>query len=146
LDFTNRTGLLGFLLALSALSAPAATASAMSRTEMPRTDPSASIEARLSRITLALRERERLLGDVHGPASEALISYGFANGSRGGGFANTRYGGAAVGPGGGGFANGHPYYGGGARGFVNGGGGFVNGSYGGGFVNAPVRGGVFRNW
>lgn len=145
MDFTNRTGLLGFLLALSALSAPAAAAAAMPGSTA---DPSTSIEARLSRITAALREREvLLLGDGHGPASKALISYGFANGSRGGGFANTRYGGAASGPGGGGFVNGHPYYGGGARGFVNGGGGFVNGSYGGsGLVNAPVRGGVFRNW
>lgn len=142
MDFSTRIGLLGFLLALSALSAPTSAA-----TRPASVLPPASIEARLSRITAALRERERLSGDAQSPGSGTLISYGFANGSRGGGFANTRYGGAASGPGGGGFVNGHPYYGGGARGFVNGGGGFVNGRYGGGgFVNGPARGGVFRNW
>ncbi len=139
MDFTTRTGLLGFLLALAALNVPPASAAA---------SPAASIESRLSRIAAAIRERESSLPASARSGPGALLAYGFVNGRGPGGWANTRYGGAAAGPYGGAFGNAHPYYGGGGLGFVNGGGGFVNARPGGGaFANAPYRGGgAFRNW
>lgn len=169
MNITTRTGLLGFLLALSAFAAtaagspPPATAHFDARFDAP-SSASGPIEARLRRISAAFRDQQP--GDGDGPSAAGiaigagqrdgnLLVAGFANGGGGGGFANGRYGGAAVGPGGGGFANGHAYYGGASRGFVNGGGGFVNGSSGGGgfvnaanagFVNGAYRGGAFRNW
>ncbi|MFN5119452.1 MAG: GrrA/OscA1 family cyclophane-containing rSAM-modified RiPP [Cyanobacteriota bacterium] len=133
MSITSRTSLLGFLLALSALGAPSAQATS---SPLPATLASGqsqpSIEARLRRITAALREQEgqRQPGDQE----SMLISAGFVNG-RGGGWVNT--------PHYGGFSN-HPYYGTGH--FVNGGGGFVNARPGGGFVNARPGGVGFRNW
>jgi rSAM-associated Gly-rich repeat protein len=130
MTITSRAGMLGVLISLTALAVPAAAA-----TGTASTAASPSIEARLSRIATALRD---LHGGLDGPAlADQQLAAGFVNG---------RYGGAVRGPAGGGFVNGHPYYGGASRGFVNGGGGFVNGGYGGGFVNAVPRGGVFRNW
>jgi rSAM-associated Gly-rich repeat protein len=142
MHITTRTGLLGFLLALSALGAApvgATTYRAAAPTEQPEGAGSSSIEHRLSRIAAAIRAREAHLTADQKPGDDLQVAYGFVNRvGRPGGFLNAPYRGA--------FRNAHPYYG-GARGFVNGGGGFVNGRYGGGgFVNAPYRGGVFRNW
>ena len=136
MTITSRAGMLGILLSLSVLAVPPVGATGTASPQVPGT-----VEARLSRIALALQER--LAGAEGAAPGDQLIAAGFANG---------RYGAAVRGPGGGGFVNGHPYYGGGSRGFVNGGGGFVNGGFvngnygGGGFVNAVPRGGVFRNW
>jgi rSAM-associated Gly-rich repeat protein len=141
MPITTRTGLLGFLLALSTLGAApveAATQVAAATAEHPEGAGSASIEQRLSRIAAAIRAREVGLTEDQKPGDDLQVAYGFVNRvGRPGGFLNGPYRGA--------FRNAHPYYG-GARGFVNGGGGFVNGGYRGGFVNAPYRGGVFRNW
>ncbi len=141
MPITTRTGLLGFLLALSALGAApvgAATSVASAAADHPEGTGSPSIEQRLSRIAAAIRAREAHLTEDQKPGDDLQLAYGFVNRVGPGGFLNGPYRGA--------FRNVHPYYG-GARGFVNGGGGFVNGRYGGGsFVNAPYRGGVFRNW
>jgi rSAM-associated Gly-rich repeat protein len=133
LNITTRTGLLGFLLVLSALSVPVANAT----TNQPTSKASPSIEGRLNRIAVAIRQRETQLQDTQQPISEMFMVRGFADGGRGGAFAN----------GGGGFANAHPTYGGGGA-FANGGGGagFANGAYGGaGFVNGAYGGGGFVN-
>ncbi|MEI6830313.1 MAG: GrrA/OscA1 family cyclophane-containing rSAM-modified RiPP [Synechococcaceae cyanobacterium ELA445] len=134
MTFSSRTALLGFLLALSALAAQPAGATAVATTTSPL---AASIEGRMGRIAAAFRERQGLTAPQQGGGEGTLLSYGFANRVGGGGFVNGARGG---------FGNVHPYYGGGGVGFVNGGGGFVNARNGGGFVNGPVRGGVFRNW
>ena len=131
MSITSRAALLGFSLALAALTAPAAGQAAVQPTSA-----TGSIEQRLQRITAAIRDQ----GDgsvVDGSsAGDQRLAYGFANAGRGG-FANAARGG---------FVNGHPYYGGGG-GFRNGGGGFVNARGGGGFVNGgAMRGGAFRNW
>jgi rSAM-associated Gly-rich repeat protein len=130
MTITSRAGMLGILLSLSVLAVLPAGATGSARPPAPGT-----VEARLNRIALALQERQGA-DDGVAPVGQQIAA----------GFVNGRYGGAVRGPGGGSFVNGHPYYGGGSRGFVNGGGGFVNGGYGGGFVNAVPRGGVFRNW
>jgi rSAM-associated Gly-rich repeat protein len=143
MDITTRTGLLGFLLALSALgTAPAGASTGFTpAAEEPSTAAeSPSIEHRLSRIAAALRAREAHLTEDQKPGKGLQVAYGFVNRVGPRAFVNGPYRGA--------FRNVHPYYG-GARGFVNGGGGFVNGARygGGGFVNAPYRGGgAFRNW
>jgi rSAM-associated Gly-rich repeat protein len=145
MPITSRTALLGFFLALAALTVPAAAQAALvpsSASEPSSVEPmasgssGASIEQRLRRISAAIRERHEGSGEAGVGAGDQRLAYGFVNGGRGG------WGNAARG----GFVNGHPYYGGGG-GFRNGGGGFVNARYGGGFVNGgPYRGGVFRNW
>jgi rSAM-associated Gly-rich repeat protein len=143
MTITSRAGMLGVLISLTVLSAPAGQAAGSFSTGLPGSGHNDSglpgtVEQRLGRIAAALRERQGLPGDSTAPAADQRLASGFVNG---------RYGGAVRGPAGGGFANGHGYYGGASRGFVNGGGGFVNGAYGGGgFVNAVPRGGVFRNW
>ncbi len=125
----NRAGFLGLLLVLSAITAPGALAASSSN----------SIDARLSRISAALRERQQPLPEGAEQAAnpeDARLAFGFLNGP-GLGWGNA--------PGYGGFGN-APYYGGGG-GFLNGGGGFGNyrPAWGnGGFVNG-WRGG-FRNW
>lgn len=130
----SRAGVLGFLLALAALTLPVATAAPVA------SHPEASVEDRLRRIANAFRAHggldAGLVSHGHGTEDPTLLAAGFANGGRGG-FANAANRG--------GFVNGHPYYGGGGGGFVNGGGGFVNARYGGGFVNGG-GGGAFRNW
>lgn len=149
MTITSRSSLLGFLFSLAALTQPAGAASSSpaAAAEVPDI-PAASIEGRLSRIAEAVRQRQAQLLSGHGslPAGDDLRVAAFVNGPRGG---------AVRGPAGGAaFANAHPYYGGGSRGFVNGGGGFVNAAYrgggfvngGGGFVNARPRGAAFRNW
>jgi rSAM-associated Gly-rich repeat protein len=132
MSITSRTALLGFSLALAALTAPAAGQAAL----LPTSATGASIEQRLLRIGAAMRGQLEESGDADGAAGDQRLAYGFANAGRGG-FANAARGG---------FANAHPYYGGGG-GFRNGGGGFVNARGGGGFVNGgALRGGAFRNW
>jgi rSAM-associated Gly-rich repeat protein len=139
MPITTRTGLLGFLLALSALAAaPVGATTNVAAADHPEGAGTTTIEQRLSRIAAAIRAREVGLTEDQKPGDDLQLAYGFVNRIGPGGFVNGPYRGA--------FRNAHPYYG-GARGFVNGGGGFVNGRYGGGgFVNAPYRGGVFRNW
>ncbi len=142
----SRAGVLGYLLALAALTLPATAAPMASQ---PEASVEASVEVRLRRIAAAYRAHG---GVVAGLSNEGFSSYGLS--SQGGaeessllaaGFANARRGGWANTANRGGFVNGHPYYGGGGGGFVNGGGGFVNARYGGGFVNGG-GGGAFRNW
>ncbi len=133
MPITSRTALLGFSLALAALTAPGAAQAAL----LPSPATGTSIEQRLLRIGAAMRGQFEASGDTDVAAGDQRLAYGFANAGRGG------WGNVA---GGGGFVNGHPYYGGGA-GFRNGGGGFVNARGGGGFVNGgAMRGGAFRNW
>jgi rSAM-associated Gly-rich repeat protein len=117
MSINTRSGLFAFLMVLATLQIPAGQASA----------GAGSIEARLQRISAALRE-QGLQGDMDAtaPGADLRLAAGFVNGGRGG-WGNSRYGG---------FGNAHPYYGGGA-GFLNGNGGFRNG----GFLN----GGGFRN-
>ncbi|MCP9796631.1 GrrA/OscA1 family cyclophane-containing rSAM-modified RiPP [Cyanobium sp. Lug-B] len=132
MPISSRTALLGFSLALAALTAPAAAQAAL----LPSPASGATIEQRLQRIGAAMRGQLEASGDADVAAGDQRLAYGFANAGRGG-FANAARGG---------FVNGHPYYGGGA-GFRNGGGGFVNARGGGGFVNGgAMRGGAFRNW
>ena len=124
MSITSRAALLGFSLALAALTAPAAGQAAL----QPTSASGVSIEQRLQRITAAIREQADGSGADGTSVGDQRLAYGFANGGRGG------------------FVNGHPYYGGGG-GFRNGGGGFVNARGGGGFVNGgAMRGGAFRNW
>ncbi len=131
MSITSRAALLGFSLALAALTAPAAGQAALQPTSA-----TGSIEQRLQRITAAIRDQGDLSGADGASTGDQRLAYGFANAGRGG-FANAARGG---------FVNGHPYYGGGG-GFRNGGGGFVNARGGGGFVNGGgMRGGAFRNW
>ena len=131
MSITSRAALIGFSLALAALTAPAAGQAALQPTSA-----TGSIEQRLHRITAAIRDQGDLSGADGASAGDQRLAYGFANAGRGG-FANAARGG---------FVNGHPYYGGGG-GFRNGGGGFVNARGGGGFVNGgALRGGAFRNW
>jgi rSAM-associated Gly-rich repeat protein len=132
MPITSRTALIGFSLALAALTAPAAGQAAL----LPSSANGASIEQRLQRISAAFRALGEGSGADGSSNSVQRLAYGFANAGRGG-FANAARGG---------FVNGHPYYGGGG-GFRNGGGGFVNARGGGGFVNGgAMRGGAFRNW
>lgn len=150
MNITTYTGLVGFLLALSTLSIPAANAA--------NQPASPSIEGRLNRITAAIRQRESQLQDAAKPGANLLLAAGFGNGSRGGSFNQAGRFGTATTPGGGSFNNFNRSggYGGAAGwrdggGFVNGssggGAGFVNGAYGGaGFVNGAYGGAGFRNW
>ena len=120
----NRAGLIGLLLVLSTITAPGAMARSSSD----------SIDARLSRISAALRERQQPLpegAEQAGQPADARLAFGFLNGP-GLGWGNA--------PAYGGFGN-APYYG----GFGNGGFGNYRPAWGnGGFVNG-WRGG-FRNW
>jgi rSAM-associated Gly-rich repeat protein len=132
MSITSRTALLGFSLALAALTAPAAGQAAL----LPSPASGVSMEQRLLRIGAAMRDQLEASGHADMAAGDQRLALGFVNAGRGG------WGNVA----GGGFANAHPYYGGGG-GFRNGGGGFVNARGGGGFVNGGgVRGGAFRNW
>ncbi|MCP9889375.1 rSAM-associated Gly-rich repeat protein [Cyanobium sp. ATX 6A2] len=132
MTITSRAGLLGFLFSMVALTQPATAASSAPVAPAETADSQiSSIEGRLSRIAEAVRQRQaQLEADDGGLAvGDGLRVAAFVNGPRGG---------AVRGPvGGAAFANGHPYYGGASRGFVNGGGGFVN---------ARPGGAAFRNW
>lgn len=155
MKISTYTGLLGFLLALSALNLSAADAATQS-------NGSPSIEGRLNRITAAIRQREAQLEDALTSVDGLLLAYGFGDGSKGGSFNQGARFGTASGPGGGTFNNAHPANGGyggaagwrdtgGSAGFANGayggGAGFANGAYGGaGFANGAYGAAGFRNW
>ncbi len=135
MNIKTYTGLVGFLLVLSALNLPAVTAA----THQSETNhPSPTIEDRLSRLTAEIRQRESQVQDstqfeldqriaawadgsgdrgaVVGPAGR-----GWADGAGGRSWGNAVVGGTATGPGGT-FANARPWVNGG---WVNGG-GFYN--------------------
>ncbi|WP_026735899.1 GrrA/OscA1 family cyclophane-containing rSAM-modified RiPP [Fischerella sp. PCC 9605] len=132
MTITTGTGLVGFLLALSALSVPPAQVT----TNQTLTQYSAStIEARLNRITTAIRERQTQRQGFSESGIEKLIAAGWADGDgkdwvngRGRGWAdgdgrdwvNSRVGGWGDGHGGG-FANANPW----RNGWADGG-GFYN--------------------
>jgi rSAM-associated Gly-rich repeat protein len=139
MSINTRSGLFAFLMVLATLQIPAGQASAGAGAEAPGNPATAgSIEARLQRISAALREQGLQGGmDTTAPGADLRLAAGFVNGGRGG-WGNSRYGG---------FGNAHPYYGGGV-GFLNGNGGFRNGGFlnGGGFRNGGFRNGGFVNW
>ncbi len=138
MSINTRSGLFAFLMVLATLQVPAGQASAGAGAEAPGNPTTAgSIEARLQRISAALRDRELQAGIDAAPGADLRLAAGFVNGGRGG-WGNSRYGG---------FGNAHPYYGGGV-GFLNGNGGFRNGGFlnGGGFRNGGFRNGGFVNW
>jgi rSAM-associated Gly-rich repeat protein len=139
MSINTRSGLFAFLMVLATLQIPAGQASAGAGAEAAGNPATAgSIEARLQRISAALREQGLQGGmDATAPGADLRLAAGFVNGGRGG-WGNSRYGG---------FGNAHPYYGGGA-GFLNGNGGFRNGGFlnGGGFRNGGFRNGGFVNW
>jgi rSAM-associated Gly-rich repeat protein len=83
MNITNRTGLVGFLLILAALNVPS---SAEATTEQP-----ATIEARLSRLSSAVRERVNQLPNPE--EDPTLQAFGWADGSRNRGWVNGRVGG-----------------------------------------------------
>ena len=133
MDITTKTSLVGLLLTLSALNMPVASASTT-----PLTEP--TIEARLTRLSAALRERADQLPDALTP--EQKVAIGWADGG-GRDWANGRGRGWADGSGcdwantrGGGWADGH------GGGWVNHGGSWVNGGGGGSWYN---RGAVWAN-
>ncbi|MFQ4144019.1 GrrA/OscA1 family cyclophane-containing rSAM-modified RiPP [Chlorogloeopsis sp. ULAP02] len=132
MKITTRTGLVGFLLALSTLNVPPATA-ATNRTIT--NNSTSTIEERLNRITTAIRERQTQLQGSSQFDMELLVAVGWADGDgkdwangRGRGWAdgdgrdwvNTRVGGWGDGHGRG-FANAHPW----RNGWADGG-GFYN--------------------
>ncbi|HAC62338.1 MAG TPA: rSAM-associated Gly-rich repeat protein [Cyanothece sp. UBA12306] len=136
MKITTNTGLVSFLLALSALNIPTAhaTISQPNSNEKPITE-------RLNRINRTIKEQEAQLPKIPSDVKDYLIIGAWGNGSGGGGFVNRRIGwgdgsagGGFVNRGGGGWSDG--------GGFANRGGGFANGGGGGGFAN---RGGGFVN-
>ena len=112
MNITTKTGLVGFILALSVLNIPKAQANITSH---PSESSPTTIEQRLTRLSTAIRQRDNTLGNPTPDWDDSQRTARWINGSRGG-WANRRYGGG---------------------GFVNrrGGGGFVNRGYGGGFAN-----------
>lgn len=107
--------------------------------------PPLEVEARLERISQALRERAQG-ADGSRPCSDGtLLARGFVNGAGPRGFVNGAGARGFVNGVNTGFANANTFYG-GSRGFVNGGGGFVNARPGGGFANAARPGVGFVNW
>jgi len=94
LNITTRTSFVGFLLALSALSVPSATAPNGS---IGQSTGQSTIEARLSRLSSVLRERSNQLPDS-ALAPDQRIALGWGDGS-GRDWVNGR--------GGGGWADGH---------------------------------------
>ena len=143
MSINTRSGLFAFLMVLTTLQIPAGQASASAGAEAagnpaPAGSITGSIEARLQRISAALREQGLQGGtEAAAGAADLRLAAGFVNGGRGG-WGNSRYGG---------FGNAHPYYGGGV-GFLNGNGGFRNGGFrNGGFLNGGgFRNGGFVNW
>lgn len=105
MNITTRSGLVGFLLALSALSVPTASATS-SQPSLP-TDAAQTIEGRLSRLSDAIRQRESALPENSAMPADLVARSAWGNGG-GRGFIN------------GGFRNG-----GWLNGFRNGG-GFYN--------------------
>ena len=141
----SRSSLLGFLLALPALSLTASKAALNPAVDPvappdPSADlergasPSTSVEARLQRLAAVIRSQEQDLAPGDRPGDDMLMAAVWGNGGGRGAFANA-----------------HPYYG--RPGFLNGGGGWRNGGYfgnGGGWRNGGAAwrngGGGFRNW
>jgi len=123
------SSLVGFLLALAALTAPSAQAA---RQTSP--SPSADVEARLDRITRALHDQPDPTPFLQKSPPDVPPGQLTAR------FVNGRYRSGYRGPAGRAFANSRGYYG-GNRSFVNGGGGYRGGS----FVNRPL-GRSFVNW
>ncbi|ACK71680.1 conserved hypothetical protein [Gloeothece citriformis PCC 7424] len=123
MNITSTTGLVGFLLALSALNLPQAEAKAYS-TDSNLTQM--TIEQRLAKISAIIKEQEDHLLESTNPDIDSQIAGAWGNG-RGRGWADGRSGsGWADGRSGGGWVNGRN------------GGGWVNGrnwSDGGGFWN-----------
>jgi rSAM-associated Gly-rich repeat protein len=130
MNHTTRSSLLALLLALAAVTgaSPPVTAAPPVAPDAAEETGTSTVDARLGRITRALRQRSPRAADRRDAG--ILLARGFANGSRGS---------AYRGPRGRGFANGHGYYG-GNRTFVNG-----RGGYPGGFANG-ARGRGFVNW
>jgi rSAM-associated Gly-rich repeat protein len=130
-NFSNRTGLVGFILFVSALTTPATTRAAEGSP--------VKIEERINRLSSLWQERmgqlpEESLGDPE------LLSLGWADG-RGRGWVNGRVGGWGDGRGSG-FVNTRPWRNGWADGgFVNYRPGWLNR---GGFVNARPGGSFFN--
>ncbi len=125
MKITNRTGLVGFFLVLAALST-ATTSTAQAPTEQPKT-----IEARLSRLSSAVRERANQLPN---PSEEpTLQALGWGDGRGGRGWVNSRRGGWGDGFGGS-FVNVNPW----RNGWADGG-GFYN------FRPGWINGGSFIN-
>jgi rSAM-associated Gly-rich repeat protein len=96
-NISNKTGLVGFLLALSAFG--------VTTTAQAASDHSNPIEARLNRLSSAVRERVNQLPE--GTADPSLQALGWGDG-RGRGWVNSRVGGWGDGRGGG-FVNARPW-------------------------------------
>jgi len=132
MEIKTRTSLVGFLIALSALAAPA---TATTTDALPAAS-GMTIGDRLSRLTSTLQERTTQLNELPDTHPALLLARGWADGNRGdwangrgrgwadgsrADFANTRVGGWGDGSGGGGFANANPW----RNGWADGG-GFYN--------------------
>ena len=95
MKISTKTGLVGFLLALSTLSAPVTKAQGNST---PENAPPATVEARLAALTEALKYRENQLPEASKTGSGEIAQIGWRNGGwrdrggagwrNGGGFAN----------------------------------------------------------
>ena len=76
MKINTRTGLMGFLLALSTLNTPTATATSQ---DIGIKHQGLTIETRLSRLTAAIKERESQLQDSAKPGEDRLLAGSFAN-------------------------------------------------------------------
>jgi rSAM-associated Gly-rich repeat protein len=85
LNITSKTSLVGFLLALSALSSSGATAAT---TESAQTPSPSTIDGRLTKLTNALRVRAEQLPESNKEIPDQLIAGAWLNGG-GGGFVNA---------------------------------------------------------
>ena len=112
MNINNRTSVVAFLAALSAIS--------VSNTASAARLESSNIDERLSRLSASLQARAQQLPKEKRADVEQLMARGFADGSRGG-WTDARRGGWADGAGGGSFTNVNPW----RNGWVDGG-GFVN--------------------
>ena len=135
MNITNRTSLVGFLVALSALSVPKVAAAANPDSNQVATYSmgSPSIEDRLSRLSIAFRDRAEQLPAEERADAEQFIAIGFADGA-GRGWVNGDRGGWVDGHGGS-FVNVRPWY----NGWGDGG-RFSN------WRNGWGDGGRFSNW
>ncbi len=99
MQISTHTGLVGLLLALSAVTATATVSQAASSTTVPdgAIATPATVEARLTRLTDAIRQMETQLPSSVNLPQEIRVAAGFANTVGRGGWVN--------GGGGGGFAN-----------------------------------------
>ena len=101
----NKTkSIMGFLLTLSALNAPATNAALQANTEPTQV----SIEERIANINANIKDREEKLSDSPAIESDPSIVAGWADRSGGGSWVNARRGGWADGHGGG-FVNRNPW-------------------------------------